>query len=221
MSTSKCDNCFVASSKAYHHGNLRQVLIETGLKLIEEKGVQALTLREIGDRVGVSRMAPYRHFADKAALVAAISVEGFTAFAEALDNAKKRAKPDFASRMTAMGVAYVRFATEHPAYFEVMFGPLAIQANAEPGEGPGVRAFNLLEETIREGQASGAVQAGDSRALALVAWALVHGLSALRLEDWRAGGALTNFACKILQDGLRPAVSARKSGDSRGQKPKR
>ena len=211
----------MANSKAYHHGNLRQVLIETGLKLIGEKGVQALTLREIGDRIGVSRMAAYRHFADKAALVGAISVEGFTLFAEALENARKRAKPDFASRMTAMGVAYVRFATEHPAYFEVMFGSLADPANTEPDGGPGVRAFNLLEETIREGQASGAVQAGDSRALARVAWAMVHGLSALRLEDWRAGGALTNFACEILQQGLRPAVSATKSGDLRGQKAKR
>lgn len=199
----------MAASKAYHHGNLRPVLIETGLKLIEEKGVQALTLREIGDRIGVSRMAPYRHFADKAALVAAISVEGFTSFAEALENAKKRAKPDFASRLTAMGVAYVRFATEHPAYFEVMFGPLANPGNAEPGEGAGVRAFSLLEETIREGQSSGAVQAGDSRTLALVAWALVHGLSVLRLEDWRAGGALTNFACGILQEGLGPAQRAK------------
>jgi AcrR family transcriptional regulator len=205
----------VASPKAYHHGNLRQVLIETGLKLIEEKGVQALTLREIGDRIGVSRMAPYRHFADKAALVAAICVEGFTRFADDLDNAKKLARPDFASRMTAMGVAYVRFATEHPAYFEVMFGPFANPADAEPGEGPGERAFGLLEETIREGQASGDVQPGDSQVLALVAWALVHGVSALRLEGSGAGNALTKFACGILQEGLRPTASARKSGDSR------
>jgi len=205
----------VASSKAYHHGNLRQVLIETGLKLIEEKGVQALTLREIGERIGVSRMAPYRHFADKAALVAAISVEGFTLFAEALENARERAKPDFSSRLTAMGVAYVRFATEHPAYFEVMFGPLASPANEEPGEGPGARAFGLLEDTIREGQASGDVQAGDSRALALLAWAMVHGISALRLENAGAGGVLTRFACGILQEGLRPAASGPKNSDSR------
>ncbi len=191
-------------AKAYHHGNLRQVLIETGLKLIEEKGVQSLTLREIGDRIGVSRMAPYRHFADKAALVAAISLEGFSQFAEALESAKRRAKADFASRLTAMGVAYVRFATEHPAYFEVMFGPLADPSNAEPGEGPGGRAFALLQETMREGQESGDVPGGDSRTFALVAWALVHGISALRMEDWRASGALTKFACGILQEGLRP-----------------
>lgn len=197
----------MATSKAYHHGNLRPVLIETGLKLIEEKGVQALTLREIGDRIGVSRMAPYRHFADKAALVAAISVEGFTVFAEALESAKKQSKPDFASRLTAMGVAYVRFAIEHPAYFEVMFGPLANPENPEPGEGPGARAFGLLEETIREGQTSGDVQAGDSRVFALAAWALVHGISALRLEP-SGTGTLTKFACGILQQGLRPAQPA-------------
>jgi len=197
----------MAASRAYHHGNLRQVLIETGLKLIEEKGVQALTLREIGERIGVSRMAPYRHFADKAALVSAICVEGFILFAEDLKKAKKRAKPDFASRMTAMGVAYVRFATEHPAYFEVMFGSLANRPDADPTTEAGARAFGLLEETIREGQASGSVQAGDSRSLALVAWALVHGIGALRLEDSGGGGKLTRFACGILQVGLATSSS--------------
>src|ERR1700719_1041429 len=104
------------SRGGYHHGNLRAALIETGLKLIEEKGVKALTLREIGSRAGVSRMAAYRHFADKADLLGAISEAGFSQFADALEKARHEAPADTASRLDAMGLAYVRFAAEHPAY---------------------------------------------------------------------------------------------------------
>src|SRR5277367_297584 len=108
--------------RAYHHGNLRAELIETSLELIEKKGIQALTLREIGARLGVSRSAAYRHFKDKAHLLGEICEAGFTEFADALQSARDAAKPDFASRFSAMGLAYVRFAAEHRAHFEVMFG---------------------------------------------------------------------------------------------------
>src|ERR1035438_9484489 len=100
----------------YHHGNLRAALIEEGLQLIEEKGTRALTLRELGERAGVSRMAPYRHFKNKADLLGAISEAGFTQFADALESARNSAAGTFLSRLTAMAQAYVRFAMEHPAY---------------------------------------------------------------------------------------------------------
>src|SRR5271170_2322431 len=138
--------------RAYHHGNLRAALIETSLELIEKKGVPALTLREIGARLGVSRSAAYRHFEDKAQLLAAISEAGFEQFADALELA----------RVSAMGLAYVRFAADHRAHFEVMFRP-----SDEPRMSPaGARAFAILEDTVREGQQSGDVRAGDSTALA-------------------------------------------------------
>src|SRR5215510_479135 len=107
--------------RQYHHGNLPTALIEAGLKLIEKKGVRALTLREIGARVGVSRMAAYRHFSDKGHLLAAIREAGFEQFAEVLEAARSKAGKGFASRLKAMALAYVRFAAEHSAYFEVMF----------------------------------------------------------------------------------------------------
>src|SRR5687767_10141651 len=106
----------------YHHGNLRSSLIEAGLKLIARKGVQSLTLREIGVQLGVSRMAAYRHFSNKADLLAAISEAGFTLFADALDDARRGAGRECASQLRAMAVAYVRFAGAYPAYYEVMFG---------------------------------------------------------------------------------------------------
>jgi AcrR family transcriptional regulator len=188
----------------YHHGNLRKVLIDQGVKLVEESGVNALTLREIADRVGVSRTAPYRHFAEKADLLAAIREAGFAAFAEALEAARDSAA-DFTARFDAVGLAYLRFAEEHRAYFEVMFG--AGCAREEGSDDPvGRRAFDVLEGVIREGQAAGEFRAGDSRMMARVVWAMSHGIAVLRFEtDYSASGKGTRFlqaAGRILREGL-------------------
>ena len=82
--------------------------------------------------------------------------------------------------MNGMGVAYVRFARENPAYFEVMFGSTG--EPAEPSEA-GKRAFHILEETILEGQASGDLIPGDSQLMAHAAWSIVHGIGALKLDQ--------------------------------------
>jgi AcrR family transcriptional regulator len=184
---------------AYHHGNLRAAIIECSLDLIQEKGIRALTLREIGNRLGVSRSAAYRHFADKAALLAAISEAGFVEFGDALEAAKLgAAAADFASRIEAMGIAYVRFANQHRAHFEVMFGEPR-QPGSPPSEA-GARAFGILEQTIREGQQRGEVRAGDSLLLARTVWALVHGTSTLRLDAERPG--FVQFSSEVLRTGL-------------------
>lgn len=196
-----------AQAAPYHHGNLRAALIEAGLKLIEEKGVRALTLREIGTRVGVSRMAAYRHFADKADLLGAICDVGFAQFADALEEAWRGAAADFRSRMLAMALAYVRFAAEHRAHYEVMFGPAPDSGErVPPAGGHGERAFGILEQTIRAGQEAGAVRDGDPVMLARMVWAQVHGISMLGLEpDLSPGGAGTKFVtfcAEVLQTGL-------------------
>jgi AcrR family transcriptional regulator len=172
----------VAVKKTYHHGNLRATLIQAGLELIAEKGVRALTLREIGTRVGVSRTAAYRHFADKAKLLAAIREVGFEKFAAALEQGRNQSKTDFTASMNGMGVAYVRFAREHPAYFEVMFSTPPTDEPAEACESE-KRAFQILEETIAEGQSKGELRKGDPQLMACATWSLVHGLSALKLDQ--------------------------------------
>lgn len=192
--------------RRYHHGNLRETLIAAGLELIAEQGVRALTLREIGAQVGVSRTAAYRHFTDKAALLGAIREAGFALFADALDAARTRAAATFASRMSAMSLAYVRFAAENPAYYEVMFGASSLTPGAMPHSPSGERAFGILEETIREGQRAGVVRAGSSVALANVVWAQVHGISMLGmapdLGPNRAGTRFMEFSSAILLRGL-------------------
>jgi AcrR family transcriptional regulator len=165
----------------YHHGNLRLTLIQTGLDLIAEHGARALTLRELGKRAGVSRMAAYRHFRDRAALLEAIREAGFERFAEALEQARLGAGDDFTARMQALSVAYVRFAREYPAYFEVMFSPIE-EPESHPRSEAGERAFEALHQTIRDGQVSGNVRPGDSLLLACAAWAIVHGIATLQLE---------------------------------------
>ncbi len=172
-----------SAKKSYHHGNLRAVLIGAGLQLIAEKGVRALTLREIGARVGVSRTAAYRHFDDKAKLLAAIREAGFEKFAAALETGRAVSTKNYWSRLTGMGQAYVRFAREHPAYFEVMFGAPPSPEQQQKACVAEQRAFEILEETIAEGQAKGELRAGHTRLMACTLWSLVHGMSALKLDQ--------------------------------------
>src|SRR5262249_16179680 len=169
MSTLFCENDFLKRKKpAYHHGNLRTSLIDSGLQLIEEKGVIGLTLREIGTRLNVSRSAAYRHFKDKAALLNAIREAGFVEFGNALQEAKAAAGVGFHQQIDAMGIAYVRFANDHRAHFEVMFSEPP-DPDCPPSEA-GDRAFKILEDTIREGQSTGAVRSGDTTLIAQAVW---------------------------------------------------
>lgn len=144
--------------------------------------MRALTLREIGAHVGVSRMAAYRHFADKAKLLAAIREAGFEKFALALESGRDAAGSESIARIRGMGVAYVLFAREHSAYFEVMFGTTADEGAGEPCEAE-QRAFQILENAIVEGQSKGDLRTGNARLMACAAWSLVHGISALKLDE--------------------------------------
>ncbi|MFL6414979.1 MAG: TetR/AcrR family transcriptional regulator [Bryobacteraceae bacterium] len=154
--------------------------MSTSLELIESKGVRALTLREIGSRLGVSRTAPYRHFADKRALLAALGAGGFKEFGNVLDQARRAATGTYLNQLDAMGAAYVQFAAQHGAHFEVMFGSGGEAVELDPeGAKAAERAFGILEETIRHGQAAGEIVDGNSVDLARMVWSLVHGISLL------------------------------------------
>jgi AcrR family transcriptional regulator len=170
------------AKKTYHHGDLRRALLDAGLALIEEQGAQAFTLREAARRAGVSQAAPYRHFADKGALLAAIAEEGFRALSARMREEVARAAAP-AGTLEPIGMGYLLFAVENPAHYRVMFGPgrdrEGLPASAEAA---GQESFSLLLDGVREAQRSGAIRSGDATELALFAWAIVHGLALLVID---------------------------------------
>src|SRR6266852_147708 len=107
---------------AYHHGDLERALVDAAVVMIREEGVQAFTLRSVGARVGVSRTALYRHFDDKAALLARVASEGFRRLHAALRKAVAAASPQRADPLQAMAAAYVHFAAANPSHYQTMFG---------------------------------------------------------------------------------------------------
>ena len=167
----------------YHHGDLRRALLLEAVRTIHAEGAAALTLRGVGDRLGVSRTALYRHFADKQALLDEVAAEGFRMLRAALHEAwgtGGRAGFD------AMGIAYVHFAVAHPSHYRVMFGGLAARHEASPadaeGAGESADAFQVLVDAIVAEQAAGRVRREDPQALALYIWAMVHGVAMLALD---------------------------------------
>jgi AcrR family transcriptional regulator len=159
----------------YHHGALRETLIQAALEVIEEEGPAALSLRELARRVGVSHAASAHHFGDKAGLLTAIAVEGQELLAAAMAEAFART-----GEFLEMGVAYVRVAVEHRAHFEVVYRPDLYHAD-DPEL---LDAQRRTGEIFRAGLATlSPEQAGPDTAIAgIAAWSLVHGFSLLWLN---------------------------------------
>jgi AcrR family transcriptional regulator len=167
----------------YHHGDLRQALIDAALTIIlEDRDAANVSLREVARRVGVSQAAPYRHFADKDALLAAVAEEGFQRLLNALQ-VDIGSDPDPLVRLQASGVAYVKFAIAHPAHYRVMFSTFRVdQENNSSLNAAAGKAFAVMVDVISAGQAIGAIQPGNPRQLAWVTWSLVHGLALLLID---------------------------------------
>lgn len=159
----------------YHHGDLRRVLLTQGAALLEEVGSEAMSIRELARRAGVSPRAPYQHFADKEALLSALATEGFRAFAATLAAAEQAAPPGH--EIEEQAVAYVRFALAAPGRFRLMFGS---RRPAREGDLAVAKAaaFGTLQARVDRQQAAGA----DGRALAVGCWSLAHGLAVLLLD---------------------------------------
>ncbi len=174
----------LSSETAYHHGDLHQSLIDAALELItENQETKTLSLREVARRVGVSHTAPYRHFADKEALLAAVAEEGFRILTLCLQSSLKNTSHDPLQALQAIGVAYVKFAIAHPAHYRVMFGALRADSQSYPSlSAAGQEAFTVMTNTIQTGQDAGKINSGEPQHLAWVTWSLVHGLAMLLLE---------------------------------------
>jgi len=171
---------------------LRARLIDAATTLLDEQGEAGVTLRALAKATGVSAMAPYRHFADKAALLGAVAEAGFAELAAVLAEAD-RAEPAKAA-LVAQGLAYFRFAQAHPAMFRLMFGgnPGCTVAPKEYGE-----AFAILSRRVAS------LTGGDPGPATLAAWGVVHGLSTLALDGKVPGeDGVVAAAMALVADGV-------------------
>jgi AcrR family transcriptional regulator len=161
------------SSRPYHHGDLRRTLIQAALDVIEREGLATLRLRDLARRVGVSHAAPVHHFGDKAGLLTAVATDGFSLLAHELQDTYART-----GSFLEVGAAYVRFAVQHRAYFEVMFRPELYHATDPALDAARRAARELLFGPVAQVPAG----SGEPQRASLAAWSLAHGLATLLLS---------------------------------------
>ena len=157
--------------RAYHHGDLRNGLLEAARCILEEQSLSALTLRAVARRAGVSHAAPYRHFPNHEALLVELSIEGFDELREAIAEAAKATGSE-SDRIANIGAAYMRFVAQRPALARLMFGGQLPNRDQFP-------ALGLKADSI--GTEIG--KALHDGALGLAVWSAIHGLAMLVLEN--------------------------------------
>jgi AcrR family transcriptional regulator len=205
----------------YHHGALRDALIHAAREILESEGYEALTLRAAARRVGVSQAAPYNHFTDKAALLAAIAAQGFSEFAAAMRQ-EMDAAVEPQARLNATGIAYVAFATSNPGLFKLMFGSSAHKASADPElDAARTSAYEILRAAVHAAHVSEHRHAPDELLESLKSWALVHGLATMINEGTIAPNIYGASSARELTAALLNAPHAEKRGQGGHERPGR
>lgn len=182
-------------SGPYHHGGLPAALVRAAIELLEEDGASDLSLRAVARRAGVSTAAPYRHFADRDALLSAVAAVGYQELAAALVEA--RPEPEAVDDLVPIAVAYVRFALARPALFRVMFAEPCDPTN--PDRATATAAMRAYVQSIVEK----VLDPADPEATATAVWALVHGLAFLHLD-----GKFDSESDAVVATRVRGAVEA-------------
>jgi AcrR family transcriptional regulator len=162
-------------TRPYHHGDLRQAVLTAAIAVLGESGPTQLSLRDLARRAGVSHAAPAHHFGDKAGLLTAVAAQGYQLLADTLTAARQRSA-DFLE----VGVAYVRFAVDHRAHFEVMFRPDLYRPDDPEVATARQRAADALYGGVQSVAATG--RGPDIPLAGVAAWSLVHGFATLWLN---------------------------------------
>lgn len=171
------NNVNIPTKKAYHHGNLRAALVAAALKEIARRGPEGFSLREVARRAGVSAPAVYRHFADKDALLGAVAADCSERLGAALQVAVAEVPDDPLEQFRAVGIAYVRFAVEHPEHFRAMAVP-NFWERMPADDMQRANAWNVEQYNgIRRAQEAGLIAAIPIDDIMLAASSLVHGLA--------------------------------------------
>jgi AcrR family transcriptional regulator len=209
-------------ARPYHHGNLRTALLDAAERTLRERGVQALSLRELAREVGVSHGAPRRHFPDRQSLLDALARAGFERLGAELRAATAAAGEGFEPRVRAVGAAYVRFATEDAALLELMFAGKH-REGADDLADVAERAFAVMLELIEQGQRDGVLESGDPKRVGLVLFATIQGIAALvsagLVEPGQVGALLADSTDRFLRGAQ--SLRGRARGASGTRSPRR
>ncbi len=170
----KTGNRRMPKKEAYHHGNLREALVDAAIDILESEGLKSLSLREVARRVGVSQTAPYHHFKDKEGMLAAVAAKGF------LMMGAEQTKQAEATGMEALGKGYVDFALKHPALLQIMFGPEISNPNSHADlKAAGDQSFQSIFKSVTDQMEKAGIDYITPSVVTISAWALVHGLAIL------------------------------------------
>lgn len=164
----------------YHHGNLREALIDAGISLLDDVGWAGLSLRACAAKAGVSHAAPAHHFGNRAGLLTALAAEAFTRFSASMMQEREAADKDADAQLNAAGLGYVRFATTHPGLFQLMFGAATLNKNDLALDVAQNRAYEILGEIVAP-YLSPTATPMDDHGLRLAVWSSIHGYSQLLL----------------------------------------
>ncbi|SET95196.1 TetR/AcrR family transcriptional regulator [Paracoccus homiensis] len=187
--------------KSYHHGNLRQALVEATATLIQEMGPQAFTLAEAARRAGVSSAAPYRHFRGRDDLIEEVARQGFLDFADRLESAFDQGRPRNLTAFLRMGQAYLDFAAERPGYYMAMFeSGISIAGNPDLAKASDQAQSVLVRAAEALSQPLPAAKRPPARMVANHVWALSHGVVEL-FSRGKPGGRSSVEPSEMLESG--------------------
>ncbi len=173
-----------SKKKTYHHGDLKNALIKAGADILSKEGVSALSLRKVAQKAGVSHAAPYAHFADKQALIAAISTEGYKQLYEKIAQAAEHYRSDPLRRLVEASWAYVQFALDEPDQFKVTLSGMIEKEQEYPAFVEIARqSFGQVVEIVEQCQQAGILRKGAPDLTAVSVWALIHGFVTLLMEN--------------------------------------
>jgi len=191
-----------AKSRPYHHGDLKRALLDTAREMLQEDAGWQFTLREVARRAGVSHAAPYKHFADRGALLAEVATNGFLTLQAAMRSAAERHTESCRATLQAIGLAFIDFGLANSSLYRLMYSA-EIDKSAYPQlEQAALGTFDALLSVLEQGQKSGGLRPGPVRGQAAACWALVHGLTTLQIDGQLTQDKVGNKPVAVALDTL-------------------